>query len=430
MAKKNFYLIFFIVFLLGFILRIFFVDKIIVGDLLSGGEWGEQFIKLGSENLYFKEHLWVYGAPNYPPLMISLFGGLCYLNEHRYVLAQLHNLVKFPPAAFIVYFYKYGYILLLKLPSILADLGIGLAIFWVIKKLSEDKIKGLIGAAIYLLNPLTIFISGIWGQTDSLVSLFAIFSFIFLSQKKIALSLPLFFISFYLKPLWGTLIPLYLYLLYLSRPKLSSLLIGGIISFLIFYLSTSLFDKNIFPYAYKLFTVRFNSPLREVGKASVSAFNFQTIFLKIDKDLPVSRILFVPARIWGFIAYTIINLFTFSFVKKQKNLLYASITGIFIIGFGSFLFLTNILERYFFPALAPLIILMVINRKILIYGIILNLILMANIIWSFYRHSIYEIRDPFINSNYLLIRFLSFINVFLYAKVILNLRRVVQFKRG
>ncbi len=430
--KLKKYLVLVLLFLLGFLLRVYFVDKVVVGDLLSFGEWGETVVKRGPTNFYFGDHVWYYSAPNYLPLSQIFFGGAFWLFDHKYVLAQLHNLVRFPPAAFIIYFYQWGYILLLKLPSILADLGLGILVYKLIQDFTGDVRKAAIGMALFVLNPITIFISGGWGQTDSLVTLFGFLSFVLLVKKKFVLSSIFLFISLYQKPGWAIFVPFFIFLMFLVRPKIKSIILGLVLTFTAFVLVTKPFsDGNIFSYTYKLVTVRTIQPLRVIGKASVSAFNFQTIFFKIDRDFPSATLLGVRSRDIGILAYLFINLYVFSYVKKVKNFLWGVVFGLFVIGLGSFLFLANMLERYFFPGLAPLVVIMMVAPKTFVKGVLLNIILFANIIWAFYRRGSDEIDHPFTGNNFLLIRVLSLVNVVSFVLIIRKLKQsVLQLNNG
>jgi len=416
--------------LLGLIVRIALVPYFVRGDLLSYAEWGEGIWKYGLKNFYFGDIDWYYSAPNYMPLSSLLFSGLFWLFDHKYVLAQLHNLIKIPPAFFIVYFYEYGYILLLKLISILADLGLGLLVYKLIYKFSKNSKKALFGLAFFVLNPAAIFISGGWGQTDSLVAFFGLVAFILLAKKKTAISLPLFFISLYLKPSWGIFIPFYLYLLFITKPKRSNLLNGVFLSFMVFLLGTTPFAQgNIIGFTQKLLRERISFAMPAAARASISAFNFHTIFLLIDRSFANARIIGIPANIIGYVAYFFVNLFSFKFIARHKNKVFAVVVGIFTIGLGSFLFLTSMLERYFFPALAPLIILMFTRPKTFWYGVLINVIVFANVIWSFFRREFDEIDHPFTNNNFLLIRTLSIFAVVSWVYILRKVK-MLQFMRG
>jgi Gpi18-like mannosyltransferase len=331
----------------------------------------------------------------------------------------MHNLIKFPPAFFIIYFYKWGYYLLLKLPAILADLGLGLIIHKVIFKLTGSIKRSLLGMAVYIFNPVTVFLSGIWGQTDSLVALFGITSFMLLNTGNVFLSLPLFFLGIYFKPSWAIFAPVYLFLLIVRKSNIRSVIFGILTSLALFIAISAPFAKDsVTTFTWELFTQKIPLPIGILGKASNSAFNFYTMIFRIDID---------PApKIAGLVAYLILNLAAFGALKRQKNTLLGLFTGLFLIGIGSFLFMTSMLERYLFPGLVPLIVLMFARPKLLIGLAIMNIIFFVNIAWSFYRRTSDEIGRPFVVNNFFLIRILSFIQVAIYLRVL----KMIQFKRG
>lgn len=405
----------------GFLARVFFVPYWIKinGDLLLYMDWGEKFWEYGSQSFYFYKQ-WYYAPPNYPPLISLIYGGAFWLFEHKYVLAQIHNTIKVIPAAFIIYFYEHGYILLLKLPAILADLGLSLVIYKLLEKFTKDRKKAVVGMCFYLFNPVTIFLSGVWGQTDSLVAFFALLSFILLVTKKTALSMPLYFISLYIKPNWVFFIPFYLFLLFIQRPKIREIFLGGLLTLFIFIVGTRPFaGDNVFGFALWLLKNRILATAMVADKVSISAFNFYTTLFTIDKNPGSSPILGIPAKILGLALFSFINLAVFSYVLKQKNRLFAVLVGLFTIGFGSFLFLTGMLERYFFPAFVPMILIMFTKPKAFIWGVLINIVVFANLIFAFFRRSTDEIANLFTNNNFLLIKVLSAVNLagfFLFLK--------------
>lgn len=404
----------FFILLAGLLIRTYFVNKVVVGDLLNYVEWGHRFAESGGKNFYFSEG-WYYSVPVYPPVSILTFAAMDVLNQHRYVLAQLHNIIKFPPAVFIVYFYEWGSIFLTKLPGMLCDLGLSLLIYKLIFKLTKNIKKSLAGLLFFLLNPLTIFISGAWGQTDSVVGLLGLLSFLALLDGNVILSMPLLFLSIYFKPSWLIFGPFYLYIVYLTKPKVSQFIIGSILTVMLFVATTAPFSNgNVFTYGWKLFKERYPIPVGIDGKASISAFNFQTIFFKIDIDYSHQKLLGITSGNLGLFSFLLVYVYALVNFAKQKNRLTGMLAGLFTIGMGSFMFMPTMLERYFYPAFAPLIILSFSKPKILLGLILANIILIANTTYSFYRRGSDEIGRPFVNNNFALIRILSVFQVINY----------------
>ena len=394
---------------LGFYLRAALAQYFIKesGDIRLFAEWAEKIWLLGTRTFYIYPQ-WYYAPPNYPPLLSLIYAAAYWLYDHKYFLAQLHNVIKIPPAVFIIYFYEHGLYLLLKLPGILADIALAVVIYQLVKKLTANVKKAFAAGAFYLFNPVSIFLSGVWGQTDSMVSLFGLLSFVALWAQKFWVSLPLLFLSFYIKPNWGIFIPLYAYLFILRRPKLKQIILALAITFVLFMAFTQPFVKdNVFSFSRWLWSERLLPTASVAQKASVSAFNLHTIFYTMDKDPDSSSYLGVSASLLGAIAYILVNAFAFAFVKRQKASLLSVMAGIFTIGFGSYLFLTNMLERYFFQSFAALIVLMFSSPGVLVYGLFINLAVFANVFYAFFRRSWGALSDIFAANNFLLIRLTS-----------------------
>ena len=64
---------------------------------------------------------------------------------------------------------------LVKLPAIIADLGIGVLLFAIAKRFTRATVAFGV-AALYVLNPAVIFISAKWGQVDAVAGFFVLLS--------------------------------------------------------------------------------------------------------------------------------------------------------------------------------------------------------------------------------------------------------------
>jgi len=346
--KVKRYLPLLIILVLGFLVRILLSREGLVemiGDIRPFSEWGDKFWLLGPRNFYFSDD-WFYTFPTYPPLSSLMYAGINWLYRHFYILVEIRNVIPVIPPSFLISFseivpkdpfmYWYGYYLLLKLPAIIADLAISLLIYKIIIDVTRDRKKALIGLIVYLFNPITIFLSGVWGQTESLVAFFGFLAFVLAFYKKTALSIPAFLISLYIKPIWIVLVPLYLFLLYLYRPKFSQLFLGIVLALTIVVISTIPFSgKEIIGFTKSIVVGNMLPTVKGTARASVSAFNFHTIFLKIDRSFDSDRTLGFPAYNLGLFAYLLINMFTFLNLWRTKLTLLGVIAGIFVVGLGS-----------------------------------------------------------------------------------------------
>jgi len=248
-------------------------------------------------------------------------------------------------------------------------------------------------------------------------------SFVALWAQKFWLSLPLLFLSFYIKPNWGIFIPLYAFLFILRRPKLKQIILALAITFMLFMAFTQPFVKdNVFSFSQWLWSERLLPTASVAQKASVSAFNLHTIFYTMDKDPGSSSYLGISASLLGAIIYILVNVFSFAFVKRQKANLLSVMAAIFTIGFGSYLFLTNMLERYFFQSFVPMIVLMFSSPGVLIYGLLINLAVFANVFYAFFRRSWGALADVFGASNFLLLRAFSLMNLVFWFLILRKMK--------
>ncbi len=412
-----------LIIVLGFSLRIYLTKYGNFGDVAVFAELGEKFWKVSLKEFYFRRD-YFYTHPAYPPLAYYFISLSYLIYDKRYILAEIHNKAKIIPADFIIYFskpvandpllYGEGYYLLLKLIPILSDFGISFLIYKIVFLISRDKRKATFSFLFYFFNPLSIFLSSFWGQNDPLVVFLGLTSFYLLFENKISASVLTLFTSFLIKPMFIIFLPVYLWCLFKKRLNFSSLFWGLAFCFIIFFFSTFPFSGNdIFGFTKRIFFENILPSSKGVAKASVSAFNFYSIFFTIDKTLALSKIGFLKLEHFGIFSFLLLNIFAFLKFLYKTNFK-SILNSLFFIGMGSFLFLTNMLERYFFPTFPFLVILSFINRNFWRYALIINIILFLNLIWAFYRRSVGFIDHTFTDYNFFLIRFFSLLNVSLF----------------
>lgn len=416
------YLILGVFLFVGFLLRLFFVDKFteVSGDLLLYADWGEKFWQYGGKSFYFIKD-WYYAPPNYPPIISLIYAFSYWLFDHKYVLAQIHNVIKIYPSEFIEYFYKNGYYLLLKLPAIFADLSLSLIIYKLIYRYTNNFRKSFLGLSLYLFNPVTILLSSIWGQTDSLVSLFALLSFLLLIEGKYSISIVLYFISLYTKPNWIYLAPLYIFIFFRKRFKVKDVILGAIIVAVILLFATLPFSNDVLGFNYWLFQERILKTAILAQKVSINAFNFYAVFFRIDITSDSSKILGITFKTLSYFLYGLVIFASTFYLRKKKFTKNDLLVSIFILGFGSYLFLTNMLERYFFAAFVPLIVIALIYPKNFKYFILINIAVFANIVFAFFRRKYGFVADFFYANNYLWVRIFSLINLVSWILIIRSL---------
>ena len=261
-------------------------------------------------------------------------------------------------------------ILLVKSPSIIADIVCAYLLYTIAKR-HENKKAGVLACLIYALNPAIFINSAVWGQIDSLFSLFLVSSLYFLYLEKYKPSAAVFALATLLKPQALIFTPVFLYMYieklyydkekksYYNREFLSSV---GIFLALFFGISAPFFGKDI------LGIIRlYASTMSSYPYASVNAFNLYSLFGANFEELDY-RFLFLTYRLWGiiFIVLTVISGFWF-FCKAKGERSKIFYTGAIIIT-SVFTLAVKMHERYLFPSILLLLISYVItnNKKVLI----------------------------------------------------------------
>lgn len=398
--------------ILALLARFYFLDKFISvsGDLLLYADWGKMYWEYGGKNYYYVKD-WYYAPPNYPPL-INLYYAYAYKAfDYKYLFAELHNLIRVPPSVFIIYYYKYGYFINLKLFSIICDVLIGILIYKATSRLFKNKNTSLLAGSLYLFNPAAIILSSVWGQTDSVIALLSVLAFVLLLKKRFVLSSILFTIGLLFKPNWIIFIPIYILIYFINRPKIKSLVFSAIVLSVVLILASIPFSDNPISFYSWLFKDRILSTINASPHASISAFNFYTTFLQIDYHLSSFKVLGLPVKIIGQMIFLYIFLFCLKYVLSKKADAESIFKAVAVIGLGSFLFLPGMLERYFFPAIIPFAILAVKNKKLLLLYFTFTITLGLNVIWALFRRSNGNINDIFTDHNFLLIKIISICNV-------------------
>lgn len=249
---------------------------------------------------------------------------------------------------------------LLKIPAIIAELIIGILIYHQRGKIISDKFA-LVVSAFIILNPALIFNSSIWGQVDSILTLFMLLAIIFLSRGKFILSSFFFGIALIIKPQAVALIPLYA--LFLARNLNIKNIIKIIIPSLliIFLLSLPFFpNQTLINLAGHIL-----STANQYFYTSLNAYNFWGIIgFWINDGLSWNSISY---QVWGYIMLAVYwIIIAFFYIHKKISL--AAVSTLAALGF--FFLPTRVHERYLYPAIIFLILLLTKVKSRLIFALI------------------------------------------------------------
>jgi Gpi18-like mannosyltransferase len=452
-----------LLFITAFVLRLGLVFTAYHGDLNNNISWGTLAVERGLSGFYGSSNAddWPYSAPNQPPLTILMFTGLRMVWQVvENISWWLNNNFKIFPSGFIWFWESKGITLLVKLPGILADLGIGYCIYKYLlgsshpgakrsevvgshrkskedygdsivpmkSELQNDK-KALLVLSVWLFNPITWYNSAVWGQTDSIVNLLGLLGIFWLLKKKLVWFSVFFTLSFLFKGSLGIFIPILGMIAIWQKHSFKDWLRATC-----YILLTTVFVSiwfhphlDIFSWLVNLYTKRILPG--EIGYLTANAFNFWWL---VDSGKVLDNIIYfgLSARIWG-IAITVFGMLgILGWLKKyyshpeQAKRVEGSqsveilrctqndrriFTSLIIVSLLSFLFMTRMHERYLYPFFPYATILLGLIPGMLIPYIILSVTHLLNLYHLFWAPPIPVIEQAF--QNPLLLQTISIINI-------------------
>lgn len=235
--------------------------------------------------------------------------------------------------------------LLLKLPSILADLLTAFLLYKLAGKYLSPKLIFWI-PVFYLFNPAVFVNSAIWGQADSFFTLLVVSAILLLSEHKIILAAVFFAAAVLMKPQGLIFVPVLFFELVRQKKMLLwfKALLAGVVTAAAIILP---FSPNMNPlWIIKLYT----GTLAEYPYASVNAFNlFHLLGANYTRDS--STLLFFSYHTWGMVFIFLITCLAWYLYIRKNSSLMAPPAALLLIS-GVFIFSGRMHERYLFPAVA------------------------------------------------------------------------------
>lgn len=237
------------------------------------------------------------------------------------------------------------YILLLKLPSILADITTALVLYQLAKRTFSSQFSILL-MTFYVFNPATFLNSAVWGQVDSFFTFLVVLAFYFLAEKKTNISTLFFVLSVLMKPQGIIFTPILFFELVRAKSVkkfLTAALVGVATVALI-----------VLPFSYQHGSVwifeLYSSTISKYPYASMNAFNLFSLiganFTNYNEIL-----LFFSYHTWGMIFIVLVTALSWFLYGKKKNSDFVFAAGLTQIA-GVFIFSVGMHERYLFPAIA------------------------------------------------------------------------------
>ena len=381
------------IFLAALLLRIFLSFGPYHPDLGNHLDWGIKFWQLGPK-FFYENQFWQVSWANQPPGTIYVFALSRKIYEMIFAATWWLNL-KIPafPSFLIPLFQEKLYAALIKLPAILADLGIAYFIFKFLGKIKDER-TGRVGAAIFLFNPVIWYNSAVWGQTDAWINFFALWAGFLFWRKKPLWGIFIFLASLYFKGSLLILLPVFLILLWKAEVTWWKKLTVALTTPIFFaYLSFPFVRwQSPIPWLYHLYRDRIFG--HQGNMLTANAFNLWALLFGIDfsrNDLGVS--LGLTLKNWGQILFLVTSVAVLvKLLKQKKENLPMIFWAIALEAVLSFDFLTNMHERYLYPALPYLTMLLYVVPNLGWLYCSLSLIFFLNLYHLWYVPDVFSLR--------------------------------------
>jgi Gpi18-like mannosyltransferase len=398
--------------LAALLLRLVLAPLVHHGDIENHVAWGIWAREFGLRGYYDFLNFFNFAKPNQPPLTILLYLAFRYIYEAIFAVLWFVNVkISIFPSVLITWFDKFGYLTLLKIPSILSDLGLGLIVFWLTQKIKKEK--AILAMNLYLFNPFVLYNSSVWGQTDSVLLLLGLSSVFFFFNKKPLLGAVLFAMTLLFKATLLIFAPVILLILIRQKISLKKLAATiGLFLGTIWLLAKPFSVGQTFVWVFDLYTKKIAGG--ELHYLTANAFNLWGLFyglLPVKDSLPILGIpaFWIGAALFGILSLIILYCF------YQKTNLKTLLFTLTLIAMAAFLFLTRMHERYMYFIFAPLAVLAVLEPALLIIYVVLSLSHFLNLYNFWWVPRISIIVNALLSNNGLLTKFLSILNLGLFA---------------
>jgi Gpi18-like mannosyltransferase len=244
---------------------------------------------------------------------------------------------------------------ILKLPSTLFDTATaGLIFIFLRKRLSFDT--SLIATTFYAFNPATIFNASIWGQFDAIYTFFLILSIVFILDSKPKLSVAAFTAAVLTKPQSIALAPLIIFLLVRKHSLKTVAASVATSTVLIFTVSAPVSLDNLANFLVNIYLRGY----QEYAYTSANAFNLWGLVGLWKSD--AQTLLFLNFFQIGWIMFGTLAVsslyYLYRAMQRAEKTGYtfemAVLFTAFVLLFGFFMLPTRIHERYLFPVISVL----------------------------------------------------------------------------
>lgn len=243
--------------------------------------------------------------------------------------------------------------ILIKLVPMLSDIAAGFIIYKMAKKKFSEG-SSLLLSATYVLNPIVVLDSSVWGQTDGVFTLFVLLTcYLCMEEKRI----PAYFtyiIGVLIKPQTLIFAPILIWTIVeqvflkdFNKKKMVRDLIGGLAAIALLFLLAA-------PFGLEKVISQYMDTLGSYEYCTINAYNIWALFGKNWADQSGS-FLFLQYHQWGtlaILASVVLSGYVFFRLKEDKSKYFLSMT---VIVSTMFLFSVRMHERYLFPIVVLLL---------------------------------------------------------------------------
>jgi dolichyl-phosphate-mannose--protein O-mannosyl transferase len=362
--------------MLGLIVRLFFINNEgFKTDITTYVAWALGLTQHGFATFYS-----TIGFADYPP-------------GYFYVLAAVGHVWQ---ALFAAHDRSYALLRdFVKLPAIVADLGVGLLLYCVVRRFAGTALS-VGAAALYLLNPATICISAVWGQVDSIsggLALLAVYALLRSEDDQpqtrahlawIVFAWLAFGYSLLIKPQAAVLLPLLVAFAFVDpsrrRARICATAIGAGAALLLGLLLAEPFHPSNPIAAFGWLFERYAYGANVYPYNSVNAFNLWA--LRGTLWVPDNQnILMLPQYLWGvLLVLAALALIVWRYLQDRTS--QALLEGCAIASLAFFVLATRMHERYLFNGLLFTIACIPFARRYLWGAVALSVVLFANLVYA------------------------------------------------
>lgn len=355
--------------LLGLLVRMGVMFQVYHVDMLNHIAWGTYAFEHGVHNIYDV----IFDLPtgfqiNQPPGTVLIFLAT------RALFVWIHDAIGLFGIRFSEGFF---YPVFLKVPAVVSDIGIGAIIYWFISQYTSKK-SAFAASMAYVFNPITIFNSAWWGQTDATINLFGLLAFMLLLRKKLFSATLFFAVSLFIKASLIIFAPIFLILVWRYKFSWQSILIAFLVPFLLVFLITLPFHDLKDPlWLWRVYNQRvvFGS----LNKLNENAFSLWALFYGFTVRYSTGiSIIGIKASLLGQMLFALTALPFLYKVWKTPDV-QTTLGSLVGMGFASFLTLTSMHERYLFPIFPAFAVLLAFRPKLLWLYIVASIIHLTNL---------------------------------------------------